>query len=382
MEEKSKLRIMHIADVHLDSPFSRLGAEQAEIRRREQRGVFTSMMMYAKSRKTDIVLIAGDLFDVGYASEQTLDIITREFEKAPECRFVISAGNHDPYSARSAYKLRKFPDNVYIFPSPELSKFSFDDIGVDVYGWSFTSDTLDGNPLAGKTAQRNGNIPLLCVHCDTSSASSKYAPVNEGDIERFGAVYSALGHIHRGEGIKKFSSGAAYGYSGCPSGRSFDECGVGGAYMADIELTREGRPLVNVSFEPFSVSTYESEQIDMTGVMSLEEARARVGAFIKDGEYGAQTSLRLTLRGLTGTDTGRLDGFSAEEFGLFSLEIRDETSPTYDCSRFMTDMTVRGAFYRVLAPMLESEDENERRIAAEALRVGFAALDGSDVTAI
>ncbi len=382
MEAKNKLRIMHIADVHLDSPFSRLTLDQAEIRRREQRGVFTSMMMYAKSRKTDIVLIAGDMFDVGYASEQTLDIITREFEKAPECRFVISAGNHDPYSSRSAYRLKKFPDNVYIFPSSELTRFSFDDIGVDVYGWSFTSDTLDADPLEGKTAQSNGNIPLLCAHCDTSSASSKYAPVSVADIERFGAVYSALGHIHRGEGVRKFPSGAAYGYSGCPSGRSYDECGVGGAYIADIEITAEGRPIVNVSFEPFSVSTYESEQLDMTGVMTRGEAAARIGAFISEREYGAHTSLRLTLRGLTGTDTGELDGFSAEEFGLFSLEIRDETLPAYDSARFMTDMTVRGAFYRVLAPMLDSEDEEQRRTAADALRVGFAALDGSDITTL
>ncbi len=380
MEAKNKLRIMHIADVHLDSPFSRLPLDRAEIRRREQRGVFTSMMMYAKSRKTDIVLIAGDLFDVGYASEQTLDIITREFEKAPECRFVISAGNHDPYSARSAYKLRRFPDNVYIFPSAELSRFSFDDIGVDVYGWSFTSDTLEADPLAGKCAVSTGNIPLLCAHCDMSSASSKYAPVSEADIESFGAVYSALGHIHRGEGIKRTASGAAYGYSGCPSGRSFDECGIGGAYVADIERTAEGRCLVNVSFEPFSVSTYEWEHIDMTGVMTQSEARERIAALIKEKEYGAHTSLRLTLRGMTGAEAGGYDGYIAEEFGLFSLEIRDETTPSYDSARFMTDMTVRGAFYRVLAPMLESEDEAERRIAAEALRVGFAALDGSDIT--
>ena len=373
---------MHIADVHLDSPFSRLSLEKAEIRRREQRGVFTSMMMYAKSKKTDIVLIAGDLFDVGYASEQTLDIITREFEKAPECKFVISAGNHDPYSARSAYKLRKFPDNVYIFASSELSRFTFDDIGVDVYGWSFTSDTLDANPLEGKMAEKTGNIPLLCAHCDTSVSSSKYAPVHESDIERFGAVYSALGHIHRGDGIKKLPTGAVYGYSGCPSGRSFDECGVGGAYVADVELTEEGRLITNVSFEPFSVSTYESEHLDMTGVMTEEEAKVRIRAFVSDKEYGKNTSLRLTLGGLTGSDTGSFTDLSAEELGLFSLEIRDKTSPTYDHARFMTDMTVRGAFYRVLAPMLESEDEEQRRIAADALRVGFAALDGSDITTL
>ncbi len=382
MENKSKLRIMHIADVHLDSPFSRLPIDKAEIRRREQRGVFTSMMMYAKSQRADIVLIAGDLFDIGYASEQTLDLITREFERAPECRFVISAGNHDPYSARSAYRLRKFPPNVYIFKSSELSKFTFDDIGVDVYGWSFLSDTLDSNPLEGKIAEKTGNTPILCAHCDTSSASSKYAPVSVADIERFGAVYSALGHIHRAPGVKQFVCGYAYGYSGCPSGRSFDECGEGGAYIADIDRDTSGREDVSVRFEKFSISTYESEQIDMTGVLTHREAQERIRSYVEEKKYGERTSLRLTLTGLTGADVGDLGAFRAEDLGLFSLEIRDRTLPTYDGERFMTDMTVRGAYYRVIAPMLESEDEEQRRIAAEALRVGFAALDGSEITTI
>ena len=382
MEKKNKIRIMHIADMHLDSPFSRLDCERAEIRRREQRGVFTSMMLYARSQRADVVLIAGDLFDTGYAGEDTVSLIMREFEKAPECKFVISAGNHDPYSARSVYKLKKFPDNVYIFDSPTLSRFTFEDIGVDVYGWSFVSDILEENPLKDRTAEQNGNIPLLCCHCDIISASSKYAPVNIADIERFGAVYSALGHVHRHEGIKKLSSGAAYGYSGCPAGRSYDECGEGGAYIADIERNDLAGASVSVRFEKFSVSTYESEQLDMTGVMTADEARERIFSFVGERKYNDKTSLRLTLRGVTGAEVGALDGYTAEELGLFSLELRDETSPTYNSQRYMTDMTVRGAFYRVIAPMLESEDENERQIASEALRVGFAALDGSDITSL
>ena len=82
MEKKNKIRIMHMADVHLDSPFSRLETEKAELRRRELRGVFTSMMLYARVQRVDLVLIAGDLFDVEYAGEDTLSLIIREFEKA------------------------------------------------------------------------------------------------------------------------------------------------------------------------------------------------------------------------------------------------------------------------------------------------------------
>ena len=150
-----KVRVFHTGDVHLDSPFSRLDSEQGEIRRRELRGVFTSMMLYARTQKADIVLISGDLFDVRYAGEDTVDLIIREFSKAPDCRFVICAGNHDPYTAKSVYKLKSFPDNVYIFDSPQLSLFRFDDIGADVYGWSFVSDSMYENPLSGQRAEQS-----------------------------------------------------------------------------------------------------------------------------------------------------------------------------------------------------------------------------------
>lgn len=381
MEQKNKVRIMHMADVHLDSPFSRLTVEQAEARRREMRGVFTSMILYAKAQKVDIVLIAGDLFDIGYAGEETVSLITKEFERASECKFVIAAGNHDPYSERSVYKLKKFPENVYIFPDAELDRFSFEDLGVDVYGWSFTSESLGENPLFGKRAEQNGNIPLLCAHCDTQSANSPYAPVNAADIERFGAAYSALGHIHRTDGLKKLRSGAVWGYSGCPEGRSYDECGAGGAYIADIERSVLDTYSVRVSFVPFSVRTYEADELDMTAIMTCDEAHERIRAHVKEKKYNDKTSLRLTLRGMISPDAGDITDISASELGLFSLEIKDETSPVYDTARFESDMTLKGAFYRVLAPMLQSEDENERARAAEALRIGFAALEGSDITA-
>ncbi len=377
--QKKKIRIFHTADIHIDAPFSRLDAQSAQIRRRELRGVFTSMMLYAKTNRADIVLIAGDLFDVEFAGEDTVSLIRREFEKMPECKFVISAGNHDPLSARSAYKLKKFPDNVYIFPSAELSCFSFDDLGVDVWGWSFVSSDLQKNPLRGHTAPQNGRIQLLCAHADITSSSSVYAPVSISDIEAFGAGYAALGHIHRHEGIKKFSYGGAYGYSGAPEGRSYDEPGEGGAYLADICIGEDAAYEVDVKYEKFSRRNYAKEQLDLTGVMTGEEAKSKIKDLIRERKLGEESSLRLTLSGMTGAECADLHDISAQQLGLFSLEIKDMTSPTFDCARFEQDMSVKGAFYRVLLPKLRSEDESEREQAAEALRIGFAALDGSDI---
>jgi hypothetical protein len=44
-------------------------------------------------------------------------------------------------------------------------------------------------------------------------------------------------------------------------------------------------------------------------------------------------------------------------------------------------MTVAGEMYRRLLPMLESEDEEERLVAARAFRVGLAALEGREIDA-
>ncbi|MEE1358178.1 MAG: metallophosphoesterase, partial [Clostridia bacterium] len=136
MERKSKIRILHTGDVHLDSPFSRLGSEKGAIRRRELRGVFTSMMLYAKTQKADIVLISGDLFDVGFAGEETVSLIIKEFAKAPECKFVISAGNHDPYTELSVWAQCKWPDHVHIFKK-EYECIVLEELGCRVHGGAF-----------------------------------------------------------------------------------------------------------------------------------------------------------------------------------------------------------------------------------------------------
>ena len=70
---------------------------------------------------------------------------------------------------------------------------------------------------------------------------------------------------------------------------------------------------------------------------------------------------------------------SAAALGLFYLEIRDDTAPLLDPEMLKNDISIRGAFFRELLPLLESEDEEKSRTAAAALRYGLAALDGEDV---
>lgn len=369
MKER-KLRIFHTADVHLDTPFSRLDLRRGEARRNDLRATFTAMMLYARRMEADIVLIAGDLFDDGSATNQTVSLMCREFESNKNCKFFISPGNHDPYTEKSIYASGKLPENVFVFKDTSLSRFELADLGADVYGWAFTSPSLTENPLANAELEDNGRTKILCAHCDTQSPISRYCPVNEGDIVRAGFDYAALGHIHKKGEIKEMN-GTYYGYSGAPEGRSFDECGTLGAFLVDIGYGGE----CECTFVPFSRRRYEIAKCDLTGCVDKESAKERVKALIDANKYGADTILRLILTGSVAPDISLSD--ICEDIKLFDVDIRDNTLPTFDGDKLERDITLRGALYRTLLPELCAADEETRQIAADALRYGLAVLDGT-----
>ena len=59
----SALKILHAADLHLDSPFEALSANKAALRRAEQRELLSRLAELAVKEKVQLVLLAGDLMD-------------------------------------------------------------------------------------------------------------------------------------------------------------------------------------------------------------------------------------------------------------------------------------------------------------------------------
>ena len=55
------IKILHTADLHLDSAFEALPAGKAAIRRAEQRELLSRLAELARSERADIVLLAGYL---------------------------------------------------------------------------------------------------------------------------------------------------------------------------------------------------------------------------------------------------------------------------------------------------------------------------------
>ena len=366
------LKILHTGDVHLDSPFSGLDPVTAEARRNELRAAFTSLFHFAKVEKADMILIAGDLFDSEFVTRETLALITREAAGAG-CPVVISPGNHDSVSTSGVWRRGVFPDNVYIFTEDSLSYFDFPELDVRVWGWAFTSKTMETCPLEGKSvSDGDGNFKynILCAHGDLTSRSSTSCPVKLSQLEAFGADYAALGHVHN---PASYSDRIAY--SGCLEGRSFDETGHKGA----IFVTLDGKSISSRKVR-FSRRRYENDELRVDGAASNGELKERITAYVTEKHYGDDTVLRLTLKGeVDPSFTVNRHFLETDPPRVFSLKIEDKTSPMLDAESLRRDPTVRGEFYRLLEGSLTSEDERTREIASAALRAGLSALAGESV---
>lgn len=366
------LRILHTGDIHLDTPFSGIDSAQAQVRRNELRAAFTSMLHYVKCEKIDLLLIAGDLFDAHFVTRETLVLIKRELE-ALKCPVVISPGNHDSVGECAVWQKGVFSDNTYIFTKDTLEHFDFPSLNTRVWGWAFTSNTMDENPLGGHRATEDGGegmINLLCAHGDLMPSRRPSCPLSVAELERFGADYAALGHIHN---PREYTDRIAY--CGCLEGRAFDELGVKGALLVEIDGERITRKKLR-----FSKRRYELDELDVFGASSNTELAEKIRNFIAAKRYGDDTLLRLTLKGEVSpafsVNAAALESCSDR---VFALKIIDETVPMLDVDRLRRDPTLRGELYRVLEGALSSTDASERERASAALRVGLAAIAGEDI---
>ena len=372
------IKFLHCADLHLDSPLTALDLQKAEVRRNEMRASFTSITLYVQTNKIDFLIISGDLFDSDYVTKDTISLITSEFAKIPDCRVIITPGNHDPYTKQSSYRRADFPDNVYIFDSSELSCFDFPDKNTTVYGYAFTEPSLDFCPVEHFRPENPERINILACHADYGVSQSNYCPLPENVAAGCGVDYIALGHIHKHSGINQLGN-TYIAYPGCLEGRGFDECGPKGVIIGAMDKS-DGQLQFGAKFLPLSKHTYEIERLDITGAATNADVCERISALISEKHYDDKTALRIVLTGNVSSGLRLSQSFITGQFPrLFILELVDETSPLYDADTLRRDPTIRGALYASLAEMLDSSDADTRETASLALRYGLAALSDGDI---
>ncbi len=366
------MKILHCADLHLDSPFAGLDPRIAEGRREEQRELFKALICFVRNHHVDLLLIAGDLFDSGFTGAKTVRFVADMFSKI-DCRVVISPGNHDPYIRGGLYST-EFPKNVHIFEEEAMSSFDFPTLGVTVYGYAFTSPRYESHPLEKLPKTDPERLNILCAHADTTSAISRYAPITPRELTESPFAYAALGHIHNPPEPQVLGS-TIVAYSGCAEGRSFDETDFGGAILITVEDGRLQHERIRLAKHRYMIET-----LDVTGAENDAEVADKIRQRAAMCNYQKDTTLRVILSGnLPPAYTPTPSAIAEKVSGLAGLDIKDDTVPLYDADALMADISVRGEYFRTLVHKMKEGTAEERRVAVQALRIGLAALEGKPI---
>ena len=196
------VRILHAADLHLDSPFEALTLAQAAQRRREQRDLLRALPELARAHGAPIILLAGDLLDSASPYPETAKALAETFAGCGAEVF-LAPGNHDYYSAGAPYARLTFPENVHIFRSPRIEAVTLPELGVRVWGAAFTDSRCPGLLRGFSVPKQAGLLDVLCVHGEVGNPASAYNPVSAAELAASGLDYAAFGHVHRFGGVQR-----------------------------------------------------------------------------------------------------------------------------------------------------------------------------------
>jgi len=354
-----KIKLIHAADLHLDSAFEAMG-KKSSMRRNEQRQMLNRIASAVKTENADILLLAGDLLDTRFAyAETTKELL--EVLSGLSCPIFISPGNHDYYTLSSPYARLTFPENVHIFKTSEISAVDLKSLGVTVYGAGFT-DILCSPLLTGFTAsKKSGFLNIGVLHGKVGSSHANYNPMTEDEIATSGLDYLALGHVHTYSGLQKAGS-TYYSYSGCPEGRGFDECGEKGILC--VEISEES---CSVRFIETALRKYDIIGVDINDNLD-EIITPRKNDIIRILLHGACE---------IAPDTKAISEKYKDYF--YALDVKDSTTIKRDLWESSAENSLKGIFLRSMKERLDlAESDEDRDIIIAAVRWGIAALDGGE----
>ena len=355
------IRLLHTADLHLDSPFDALSEEKAALRRREQRELLRSLARICAEQRVDIALLAGDLFDSDAAWAETEELLRLTLSEMAVPVF-ISPGNHDYYRAGGRWARMALPGNVHVFSSPDFEAVTLDALGARVWGAAFTDNYREGSLAELRIPRQSEFTDIVCLHGEVGAHGSRYNPMTEREIAATGADYVALGHNHSFSGLRK-AGGSYYAWPGCPEGRGFDECGEKGVIIADV-----GQGEARIKFLPTSARRYER----------LEVPAEAAGSFALPA--GSERNIyELTVTGETEREPDLAALYRRLERSCFALRVKDATRIRRDVWERAGEDSLRGEFLRMLRAKYDSaRTGDEREQITRAARWGLAALDGRE----
>ena len=264
------MKFVHIADIHLDTPFKTI-SDRADIgieRRLEQRNALKKVIDYIKANNVEYLFISGDLYDQEYIRESSISFLNDLFKQIPNTKIYIAPGNHDPYIKNSFYATYSWNNNVKIFTNV-VEKVENDN--VNIYGFGFNNFEMNNNQIKDIILDEPQKINILITHGDLGE--SKYNPMKLNEIKSKGFDYVALGHIHKRDDTSNIV------YPGSLVSLGFDELGKHGMIVGEIIDKKLNKEFIKIDDREFV-----EFELDVSNIISEEELIEKINSINEENE--------------------------------------------------------------------------------------------------
>lgn len=370
----NKVKVLHCADLHFDTPFKELSKEVSDTSKNELLEVFKKIIDLAIEENIEVLLIAGDVFDNLTVNKNTLFFISDQIKRIKNIKVFISPGNHDPYNEKSFYSMINWPENVYIFKG-DMEFKEVKELNLIIWGAGFRNN-YENETLLKSINVENNKINIMLLHGEIISANSKneYNPIYINDIYKSNIDYIALGHRHKFSGILKEGM-TTYAYSGCPQGRGFDEEGEKGVIIG--EVYKGG---TNLSFLPVCKRKYITKEIDITGTNNYDEVIFKLLSDLSDEEIH-KNFYKIILKGELKEHFNLKESVLIEKLKnkFYYIKIINDTSIEVNLTELSTDYSIKGMFIAKILEKLKDASDDDKEILKLALKMGIQCLSEDEV---
>lgn len=314
------MRFIHLADVHLGAkPEQRYpwGAQRGH----EIWDTFRQVIEQAGKQRTELLLIAGDLFH-GQPLLRELKEVQYLFSTIPDTQVVLIAGNHDYLRNHSLYQKFEWGSNVHFLKGDSMERVEFPQFHTYVYGFSYHHQQIQEEKYGDVRPGPEPGCHILLAH----GGDSQHIPIRYGALAQAGFSYVALGHIHQPQILSQTPTRAMV-YAGSLEPIEKHEEGAHGYFQGEWE---EGR--LKIKMISAASRTYETLECVVDEEMGQYEAEESVRELIE--RKGSQNMYRILFTGQKSMDWS-LDFERFYRLGLV-VDVQDRTRNAYDFDRLET----------------------------------------------
>lgn len=305
------MNIIHIADVHLGAEPD-IGSAWGKERKADIQDTFQKIITRCREEKTDLLLIAGDLFHHPPLLRE-LKGVNYLFKSIPDTTVVLMAGNHDYLKKDGFFEKFSWSENVVGLWDSSCQRIEIPRLNLAVYGCSYYGREILKPLYDDVRPEGSCRYHILVAH----GGDSRHSPIDRRKVLAAGFDYVALGHIHKPEIIAE----NRMAYAGALEPVDCNDLGPHG-YMK-VTMRKEG---VSAVFVPQAACQYKVLEVNVTEESTQYELENLVSEKIR--KEGVRDIYHLYLKGMR--DQGM-------EFNLLRLmkkgrvvKVKDLTHPCYD----------------------------------------------------